>query len=255
VTTGPNANLTVTADPAGTYRFEALQTGAITLVARAMGHIDSTRNVTISGTSSNTLNFTLAQVGPRTQFGAGQYRVGTGIVAGRYYADPLDGCYWERQSGLGGTLGEIIDNEFVAFNAAQIIVDILPSDLAFETNEHCGTWFNTPRRGLLTNIIGGRWLVGSQVAPGTYQTSAAHGCYWERLRAFDGKTASIIANKFVETAGTQFVTIASGDVGFHTDAECGTWTKTNALVSPSYQSRVEIESNSVRHKQRVGGRR
>ena len=62
ITTGPNAGLTVTADPAGIYRFEVIQTGTITLVARAMGFADSTRSVTVNATGPNTLNFTLTGI-------------------------------------------------------------------------------------------------------------------------------------------------------------------------------------------------
>src|SRR5262245_54172650 len=42
--------------------------------------------------------------GPRTSFGNGQWLVGADIAAGRYFADPASGCYWERQRGLGGSL-------------------------------------------------------------------------------------------------------------------------------------------------------
>jgi len=62
ITTGPNTGLTVTADPAGIYRFEVIQTGTITLVARAMGFADSTRSVTVNATGPNTLNFTLTGI-------------------------------------------------------------------------------------------------------------------------------------------------------------------------------------------------
>jgi hypothetical protein len=47
-------------------------------------------------------------------FGAGQHLVGDQITAGRYYTDPSSGCYWERQSGLGGTISEIIYNHFIS---------------------------------------------------------------------------------------------------------------------------------------------
>ena len=63
ITTGPHAGLTVTADPGGIYRFEIIQIGTITLVARAGGYVDSTRSVTVNAIGLNTLHFTLARVG------------------------------------------------------------------------------------------------------------------------------------------------------------------------------------------------
>lgn len=171
------------------------------------------------------LTVRLIPAGPKTAFGTGQYLVGKDIAAGRYYTDPNSGCYWERESGLGGTLNEIIANDFVGYNAAQIIVDIKSSDLAFKTDADCGTWTQTPRGGVMTSIAPGMWLVNSQVTPGTYRANAASGCYWERLRHFEGVLSGIIANNFVASAGQQLVTIAAGDVGFNTDADCGTWTR------------------------------
>jgi hypothetical protein len=75
-----------------------------------------------------------------TQFGAGSHVVGaSGVAAGRYYSIPASGCYWERRSGLGGTLAEIIANEVVSFGAGQWIVDILSSDAGFMSSAECGT--------------------------------------------------------------------------------------------------------------------
>jgi len=211
-----------------------------------------------SGTNTISVTGTGAQpAGPRQQFGAGQYLVGTEIAAGRYYDDPLDGCYWERQSGLGGTLGEIIANEFIGFNAGQWIVDILPSDKAFKTDSDCGTWFNSPRRGLQANISPGLWLVGSQVNPGVYRATVSSGCYWERTRGFTSKLGDIIANDFVSSAGQQLVEIRSGDVGFQSDADCGTWIPVQASTAPntfsaSSQSPADIEANHEKQRRKKG---
>ena len=96
--------------------------------------------------------------GPQTTFGPGQYLVGTDIAAGSYYTDPGGGCYWERLRGLGGTVSDIIANEFIGHNAGQEVVDILPSDLAFGTRAACGTWFDSPRSGGSPNSISpGNW--------------------------------------------------------------------------------------------------
>lgn len=192
------------------------------------------------------LSFGLAPAGPRTSFGAGKYRVNSDIAPGRYFADPVSGCYWERESGFGGTTNEIIANDFVSYNAAQIVVDIKSTDIGFQTDADCGTWNQTPRGGAQASITPGMWLVGSQVAAGTYRANVSSGCYWERLRNFEGVIASIIANDFISSAGQQLVTIAPGDVGFNTDGDCGTWSRVSlAPPAPSnlISSLDNIEAN------------
>lgn len=191
---------------------------------------------------------------PRTTFGAGKYLVNRDIAAGRYYTVPVYGCYWERLSGLGGTLGEIIANDFIGFTAAQAIVDILSSDLAFSTDSDCRTWFNTPRYGFQTSISQGTWLVSSQVAAGTYRANASYGCYWERLRNFTGSLNGIIANQFVSAPGPQLVTISATDAGFHTDDDCAVWTRVGALTEDSAgQSAADIEQNRQLHRAKNSG--
>jgi hypothetical protein len=193
----------------------------------------------------------LAPAGPRTSFGSGKYRVNSDIAAGRYFTDPVSGCYWERESGFGGSTAEIIANDFVGYNAAQIVVDIKTSDVGFQTDADCSTWNQTPRGGVQTSISPGMWLVNGQVTPGTYRANVSSGCYWERLRNFEGVLNSIIANDFVSSAGQQIVTISPGDVGFNTDGECGTWTRTTLVPLEDLalaQSPPMIEANWLAHR-------
>lgn len=205
------------------------------------------------------LTMNLAPAGPRTSFGSGKYRVNSDIAAGRYFADPASGCYWERESGLGGSTAEIIANDFVSYNAAQIIVDILTGDVGFQTDADCGTWNQTPRGGAQSSIAPGMWLVNGQVTPGTYRTNAAAGCYWERLRNFQGVLGSILANDFVSSAGPQVVTIAPGDVGFNTDGDCGTWSRVSLapphdVATPALPA-ASIEDNWRAHRRAIGASR
>jgi hypothetical protein len=180
---------------------------------------------------------------PAVTFGTGVYLVGKDIPAGRYYTVPTNACYWERLSGLGGTLAEIIANDFIS-GYGQAIVDIRASDLAFSTNAGCGTWFSTPRVAFQAAISSGTWLVGAQVTAGTYQANASSGCYWERLRDFTGSLSAIIANNFVSGAGPQLVSIAAGDIGFTTTSSCGTWTRLSGQSStPSAQTLDEVQQN------------
>ena len=209
----------------------------------------SVQVTTPGGTNATNALFTYtsSSPGPLPSFGAGTYRVGSAISAGRYYTVPSSGCYWERLSGLGGTLAEIIANDFLGSVYKQAIVDISATDLAFSTDADCGTWFNTPRLGSQTSIGAGTWLVGTQVAAGTYQATSSSGCYWERLRNFGGLLSAIIANDFISSGGTQFVTITSGDIGFTTTSSCGTWTLISTATSESNQrletSAVAIQKN------------
>jgi len=151
--------------------------------------------------------------------------VGAGAPAGRYIAQAMSGCYWERLSGLGGTLAEITANDFQAF-AGPAIVDIRSTDLAFKFDADCRTFRPyTPPASASATIKQGAWVVGSDIQPGTYSSIVSNGCYWERATSFDGTLGSIIANDFISTGGPAFVTISPTDTAFKTDNDCGTWTR------------------------------
>lgn len=78
---------------------------------------------------------------------------------------------------------------------------------------------------LATTFGEGRFMVGTDIAPGTYQTtgpSAKLDCYWERLKDTSGATDSIIANNL--GGGPATVTIDRSDAAFQT-RWCNTWSK------------------------------
>lgn len=158
-----------------------------------------------------------------TGIGSGTWRVGISIAPARYFTNPRSGCYFERLSGLGGTLEDIIANEFIGFDAGQWIVDVSSSDVGFNTNSECGRWSQERKSGRLSSIPPGVWEVGSQITPGRYRTIAVEGCYWERLRAFGADLTSIIANDYNSSPGQHIVDIQSSDVGFSSNDNCGTW--------------------------------
>jgi hypothetical protein len=71
-----------------------------------------------------------AQVAKSTIPGTGTFVVGTDITPGTYRADAQPGCYWARLNSLDTS--DIADND----NAdGPVVVEILPSDKAFETND------------------------------------------------------------------------------------------------------------------------
>jgi hypothetical protein len=148
--------------------------------------------------------------------------VGVDIPAGTFRApDVAFGCYWERLRGFGGTLDEIIANDFTDIGQ---IVTIEATDAGFSTDPDCGTWTSdlSPLRAPSAPLPPGTWLVGSEITPGTWRAPGGDGCYWERLRGFSGELRDIIANDFT-SAPNPVVTIAPGDVGFRADRDCGTW--------------------------------
>ena len=168
---------------------------------------------------------------PVVMFGPGQHRVGSDIQPGRYFSAPTASCYWERQSGPGGTARETIAFALVDFDAAQWVVDILPSDYSFMSRTSCGNWFSTQRQALTGSIPPGVWIVGGQVTPGMYQSSVSAGCHWERLRNFTGQPDAVIASDLIGSSGTQFVTINASDAGFRSDAPCGTWSRASSTTA------------------------
>lgn len=67
----------------------------------------------------------------------------------------------------------------------------------------------------------GMWLVGTDIKPGTYRSSADDSCYWARLKNTNGDLDSILANS---NGGNQVVTIKKTDKAFES-ARCAPWTK------------------------------
>jgi hypothetical protein len=79
--------------------------------------------------------------GPQTSFGDGTWEVGADIVAGTYMAQVPNTsliCYWERESGLSGTAGDVIANGTVAAKG-QAKVTVAAGDKGFKS-QGCGTW-------------------------------------------------------------------------------------------------------------------
>jgi hypothetical protein len=65
----------------------------------------------------------------------------------------------------------------------------------------------------------------------------------------------VIANGFGAVGKTQSVTIVASDVGFSTDANCGTWARVSAdrleAPEPPEQSLAHIERNHALHERTV----
>jgi len=78
----------------------------------------------------------------------------------------------------------------------------------------------------------GIWEVGPDIKAGTYRTrDPAFGCYWARLRGFDGTLNDIIANENLYFA-YGVVTIKSSDAGFESSG-CEEWSSDLSRVTDS----------------------
>ena len=157
-------------------------------------------------------------------FGSGKKLVGSEIQATTYRTrSASDGCYWERLSGLGGTLQEIIANDN---SSGPVVVTIASSDVAFNSTR-CAKWTQDlspiTKDPAVPFAGGGTYIVGVDIAPGTWRSSGTGSCYWERESGFSGELADIIAND--NATGPTLVEIGAGDNGFKSSAGCGTWTK------------------------------
>jgi hypothetical protein len=69
-------------------------------------------------------------------FDSGTFAVGTQVAPGRWRSDGGDLCYWERLSGLGGGLDELVASAGVP-GPTEVVV--APTDAAF-SSFGCGTW-------------------------------------------------------------------------------------------------------------------
>jgi hypothetical protein len=162
------------------------------------------------------------QASPPATFGDGTYTVGEDIQPGRYRARQLGNlCYWERLSGFSGDPNEIIANDIPVGSA---VVDILPGDAGFSSSG-CGQWTAdlSPITGSPSSPFGdGAYIVGVDIAPGTWSAPGGPTCYWERRSGFSGAFDELLANDLPQ--GSAIVTIAPADVGFSTHG-CGEWSR------------------------------
>jgi hypothetical protein len=73
---------------------------------------------------------------PLPSLGPGTFAVGSQLAPGRWRSDGCDLCYWERLSGLGGGLDELVASAGVS---GPTEVEVAPTDVAF-SSLGCGTW-------------------------------------------------------------------------------------------------------------------
>ena len=156
---------------------------------------------------------------PKPGLGPGTYQVGIdiqpGIYAGKSGTGILDICYWERLRGLSGEF--IIANNILSA-VGQFYVEILHTDKYFKV-DYCGIipldkW-PTPAEPL-SEIEPGTYLVGRDIAPGTYrgEADALDLCLWNRLSGVSGEFHDLI--EFDAPTGQYFVRVLDTDYALST---------------------------------------
>jgi hypothetical protein len=102
---------------------------------------------------------------------------------------------------------------------------VLPTDAGLASHG-CGTWRPyAPEATLATTARDGDWLVGTDIAPGTYSTdndgNNRLACHWERASGFTHAHSEIIAR---DNPGTKGATIELLDGERFSTNDCGAWT-------------------------------
>lgn len=159
-----------------------------------------------------------------TAIAMGTYIVGVEIAPGLYRGeaglDLFDSCYWERLSGFSGEFDDLITNDGAV---GQFYVEVSDTDIGFSTDcevEYLAA-LPTPAAEFPTLLSPGTYLVGIDIAPGTYRGEAGEdfleSCYWERLSGLSGSFGDLIAN---DNANGQFyVEVRASDYAFSTDCD------------------------------------
>ena len=160
---------------------------------------------------------------PKVSLDPGMYQVGNeiqpGIYAGLTGTGAFDSCYWERLSGASGDFSDLIAND----NATgQFYVEVQDTDKYFKIDCEVTPLREWPTPAEpLSELEPGTYLVGRDIAPGTYRGKAGTGvvdsCYWERLSGLSGDFDDLIAND--NANGSYYVTIDASDVAFTTDCK------------------------------------
>ena len=152
-------------------------------------------------------------------FGDGIRTVGLDVSPGTYRTrQASEFCYWARLSGFSGNDSDIIADSVDEGGVS--VVTIVASDAGFES-DGCGTWttdLSSVTSSPQAAFSDGTYIVGTDIAPGTWSTSdATDTCYWERTSGFGASLEEVIDSNAGST-----VTIEPSDTGFYT-AGCGTW--------------------------------
>lgn len=112
----------------------------------------------------------------------------------------------------------------------QGLIFVQETDVAFENDNDCGRWelvdlFDDVQPLRPDNPFPtGTLLVGVDVQPGTYRMTVTGGfCLVQRLSGFTGASSELIQQEAWEEGEQGFIEIASTDLAFRNDSDCGVW--------------------------------
>ena len=193
----------------------------ILAVAALAGEDDDVFTYAISGADSPSRKrrTTNAGVAPRT-FGDGTWTVDDEVRPGTYRATADGSCSWARLRGTSGSPDDILAS---GISSGSLLLTIGKHDAAVSSTG-CGRWTSDLRRVTAdrTAFPDGTYLVGTDVAPGSYVSTGTGTCSWARLAGFDGTPDDVIASEVA--TGQRAVTLHGSDKGF-TSRGCGSWAR------------------------------
>jgi hypothetical protein len=193
---------------------------ALIAIGAGVGYLASDHGST-GGTTTTTASTAPTSTTVQPAFASGLQRVGTVIKPGRY-TSPTGNCSWKRLDHYGDSDANVIASDT---SSGRAVVQVEPTDVAFSSTSACGAWTKwAPPATPATSFPDGDWVVGADIAPGTYKSVNGYDCYWEQARGFDHDLTEIITTD--NSPGSATVTIPSSAVRF-TSKACGTWKKTS----------------------------
>ena len=159
-------------------------------------------------------------------FGHGTWAVESEIASGTYAADVPDGstCFWSRLSAFTGEPTDFVTTEIAV---GRSVTTLRHFDAGFYS-DGCGVWNLVPNVADVeiavpdSQFYDGVYIVGHDIAPGTYISSGTEGevCFWSRLTGFDGDYFNRL--NVYASRGQAIATILASDVGFRSFG-CGEW--------------------------------
>jgi hypothetical protein len=148
----------------------------------------------------------------KSSIAAGMWFIGAEVKPG-IYRTTAKSCYYSLLSGFQGGIDDIIVNGSSGDNGG--ILEIISSDKAISSRCDWTLISVDAIRGATTTstkIGSGQWIVGGEIAAGTYRTTTAN-CYYSRLSGFRGDIDDIIANGSTPANGG-IVEISATDLSF-----------------------------------------
>lgn len=126
-----------------------------------------------------------------------------------------------RRTFAASVLGAIAIATAACSTPETVTETVTATQTVYQTETETVTASPEPPPGPKTTFGDGTWIVGTDIAPGTYRSSGGSGCYWERTTG-TGDLDDIIDN---DNASGPAVVVIAPDDPFFVSKGCGTWTQ------------------------------